>query len=314
MEKPLHQAKLKNIWQHVVRKMLSTKSEATSKGGHSNGTEVLSGNGSGGSTHDMQVDEMELELDLETSSLLDMSDLGLSNSLSGLAQGFSHLLSGEQSSQQTNTSSYSAFPSRMRGRSSVELRGVHRPAPLHKGSYHRPSSAPPEDPPLEGRPKPVLGHSCGQLGLLTSSDMAWGLPTTPLRIAPKPGLLPPWMMPPAPIMIPPLSTASGMFGPTSGPGVTMSTILPNSTFKRADSAPLGSSREAMPPSMVHSLSFVMSCGISAEMGLAATPSSSQDSSSLKLDMEQEGVLPIGLRLRKSASFMDLINSQLLGLR
>jgi len=132
-----------------------------------------------------------------------------------------------------------------------------------------------------------------------------------LQIAPKLGLVPPWLMPPAPMMMPPIP---GMFGLAPGAGMILPPVLPpaqQSNFKRADSSPLGSSsRETLPPSMVHSLSFVMSCGVSADMGLSATATCLHDSSILKLDMEPVGVLPIGLKLNKSASFVDLINSQL----
>ena len=340
MEKPLNVLKVKNIWQHVVRRQLAEgdvpSGSAKGKEEHSRGSgheDTCSGDASG-SNVSSQAKEEAMELDLETSSLLDAAYFP---SLSGFGQGFSSLLAGEQQPASSGATSGSlghsggsslscmtaapfATLNLSKGRSSVELRRSQHPLMQHGRpaavpAQARPTSAPPINAAAASVGKMVMGHSCGQLPMLPAPGMTWGLPTTPLHISPKPcGTMPPWM-PPGMMMMPPPPGMMGM----PPPGMMMQPPTSAVThplhqgaaggFRRAESSPLTAVPQPLPSSLVHSLSFVMSFGGSADLS-AGAPLSDRLA---MLDLDPSDIPqtpPIGLRLHKSASLLDMINSGL----
>jgi DNA-binding response OmpR family regulator len=345
MEQPLHMDKLKNIWQHLVRRHINpsvitrgnvcggSRSECVSAGSAyatatPDSSDIFSGALDSLGTDSTQEDWMDL--DLETTSLLDAADLALDSPLAGLAQGFSHLLMGEQSDtkRHSNSSNGNSNSNQPKPRLSGELR---RPRLTPARSLSQPLSLAPSDAICASSKtsRLVIGHSCGQLPALPASNagMAWGLPTNPLTFGPKPMLSgppmmpPPWMshmmMPMPGMMMPP---PPGMFGmvPPMGPGCMMP--LPPTPasaalggYRRTDSCPvIGHAAPAMPPGgMVHSLSL---CDVNNSSGGAAGAKKLRtEETALGLcSLAEKGLEkpPIGLHLKKSPSFIDMLNSRL----
>lgn len=352
MEKPLNVLKVKNIWQHVVRRMMARgEASAGAKGAcskeeHSRGSghEATCSGDASGSNVSSQAKQEAMELDLETSSLLDAAYFPQFPLGQFPGQGFSPLLAGEQPASSGATSGslghsggsslscmtatpfrHGAMLNRSKGRSSVELRRAQHPLMQHSRTslipaLARTASAPPINAAAATVGKTVVGHSCGQLQMLPAPGMTWGLPTTPLHISPKPcGAMPPWT-PPGMMMMPPpgMMMQPGMMG-LPPPCMMMQPPAPTAahpqqqgaagSFRRAESSPLTIAQPPLPSSLVHSLSFVMSFGGSADLSSGAPLSDRMG----QLDLDSRDIPqmpPIGLRLHKSASLLDLLNSGL----
>jgi len=315
LEKPLHLQKLRNIWQHVVRKMMNggnPTSMVNDAGVAANGTAGSGGRGDGAHSSDTtgghsrsqrasaansgaggygssllavesgsnestsaKLAAEEMELDLDAVSLLDEDFMDAVDSVlgTGITNGFSSLLLGDERACGGGGDSHGHA-----------TQGISHALPAEQ---QQPSTSKP----------PVMGYPAGRLPELTEEGMAWGMPTNPLHITPKlgpmmpPMSLPPWMMPPG-MMLPPGPMPNMMppiFGGMNPPKRMQSTSDNTSLMQSVSnmSCPSDASCEA-PPELLHALSKEVE---SASRTEASAPI-------------------LGLSLRKSMSLMDLISESL----
>ncbi|GAX75017.1 hypothetical protein CEUSTIGMA_g2463.t1 [Chlamydomonas eustigma] len=356
MEKPLHPQKLKNIWQHVVRKMMvggstcgdNTRSEPISPGSVSLDC-LSSGTADSVSNASTQLKQEPMELDYETSSLVDAAELALGNPLAGLAHGFSHLLMEEQlttdtpvkAAQASTSQASSGTTYKPRGRLSGELRRIQHPF-LQQSPAARPSSTPPTNAvttramptpnsPTDVQAQPVLGHSCGQLPALVQAGMVWGLPTNPLYIAPRPSplsaLMPgamggPWI-PPMMMMQPHnmMMGMPGMFGipptpmmmpPTAPTSSFPGSVLPSDNMSNSQYK-RAESADFKESTMSSNLGMLHSLSYSSGLSTFSESKVSQEKLGwyVSLDLSESAEKPsIGLQLKKTPSLMNMINCSL----
>lgn len=334
LEKPLHTHRLRNIWQHVVRKMMNPHgptplivspatgcgdslapltssvggSVANSAGGV--GPEDSAGAGESGSNEStseraplpLNHPHSTMELDLETSSLLDAVDAALGNPLAGLTSGFSHLMSDHHippaptggaapilSNGSCNGSSGAAWRPAA-GRCSADLTRAGSALPTtNKPERKQRSSAPGNTfSSSGGDSKPVMGYPAGQLPAV-SPGMEWGLPTNPIQISPKFGpTMPamPWM---PPMMPPPMMMHPSLMGPNGAAPMMLPGMMPPAAAAAAAQVKAAAPQPAAAAAPCKSAVPILSDVLSA------------------LD---SGKPPIGLQLKKSSSLMDLINESL----
>ncbi|GLC35579.1 hypothetical protein PLESTB_000191300 [Pleodorina starrii] len=236
LEKPLSPLKLKNIWQHSVRRMLSASQAAPTqlkKGTAASGTAspedsgcqgggpATHSHGSGGesgsnaSTSDQAPVKVEYDADMETSSLhdamgcIDAFAVGGAGTMTTAAahlvsSGGAATLPGGVGAPVAACGAAGSDPMQLDGGCAAGA-GKPRPQPLkYKASRGATVHGHVSDGSGSSGPKPAIGYPAGQMPPLPAGipGIEWGLPTNPLQISPKapamPGLMGPMAWPGSP--------------------------------------------------------------------------------------------------------------------
>ncbi|GIL51081.1 hypothetical protein Vafri_7170 [Volvox africanus] len=349
LEKPLSPLKLKNIWQHSVRRMLSSSAAAQpllkkgtaasgtaspehsgSQGGgpgtHSHGSGGESG--SNASTSDQAPVKVDCDADMETSSLQEA--MGCIDALAGSAVPHAGSMgTALQGGSTTTTAPGGSGPDAMQLDGCMTGLGKPRPQPLkykvaRSGYAHGNVSG------SSCGPKPIIGQPAGgKMPPLPAGvpGIEWGLPTNPLQISPKAplgGLLGSMGWPGNPFIAPPLfHLMLSSPSPSVTPGSCCATIPLSSsclTLSSATNASLPMKRsESAPLPAVSSISTASATTTLAADGFLqplAPPRSVSANLMTKADLfcglEAGKPLPppIGLNLKKSPSLADFISQNL----
>mmetsp|Transcript_24239 Transcript_24239/g.71970 ORF Transcript_24239/g.71970 Transcript_24239/m.71970 type:complete len:450 (-) Transcript_24239:1075-2424(-) len=171
MQKPLYVHKLRNIWQHTVRRVM-----------HQSGSHAFVTN----PCEDMATVSMDLDCDA-----LALGDMYGSNT--DAADGSMELDDVSFGMLEHALESPSRQMFGLQGIAPRPEQGAPPPRQREPCKSHSSNQATSKDNSTE----PVLGYPAGRLPELTTPGMVWGLPTNPLRVTPRPPIA---HWPPAPMM------------------------------------------------------------------------------------------------------------------